>query len=115
MPRLYREAPLNSIWEGLGNVICLDILRAVSATRERSMHFSTRWRRGRIQTGASPRRIGVSGRRWRARPRSHTPDVWSSRWLSPSRAPCWSGGDAPRWPMPSAPRGSIRTTGSHWA
>lgn len=29
MPRLYREAPLNSIWEGCGNVICLDILRAM--------------------------------------------------------------------------------------
>ncbi|MDQ2946523.1 MAG: isovaleryl-CoA dehydrogenase [Acidobacteriota bacterium] len=29
MPRLYREAPLNSIWEGSGNVICLDILRAI--------------------------------------------------------------------------------------
>src|SRR6266851_667006 len=30
LPRLYREAPLNSIWEGSGNVICLDVLRAVS-------------------------------------------------------------------------------------
>ncbi len=29
MPRLYREAPLNSIWEGSGNVICLDALRAM--------------------------------------------------------------------------------------
>jgi putative acyl-CoA dehydrogenase len=29
MPRLYRQAPLNSIWEGSGNVICLDILRAL--------------------------------------------------------------------------------------
>ena len=29
MPRLYREAPLNSIWEGSGNVMCLDILRAL--------------------------------------------------------------------------------------
>ncbi len=29
MPRLYREAPVNSIWEGSGNVICLDILRAM--------------------------------------------------------------------------------------
>jgi putative acyl-CoA dehydrogenase len=28
LPRLYREAPLNSIWEGSGNVICLDALRA---------------------------------------------------------------------------------------
>ena len=30
MPMLYREAPLNSIWEGSGNVICLDILRSLS-------------------------------------------------------------------------------------
>ncbi|HKW74268.1 MAG TPA: isovaleryl-CoA dehydrogenase [Terriglobales bacterium] len=30
MPRLCREAPLYSIWEGSGNVICLDILRALS-------------------------------------------------------------------------------------
>jgi len=30
LPRLYREAPLNSIWEGSGNVICLDVLRALA-------------------------------------------------------------------------------------
>ncbi|MDP2085263.1 MAG: acyl-CoA dehydrogenase family protein [Gemmobacter sp.] len=30
MPMLYREAPLNGIWEGSGNVIALDILRALS-------------------------------------------------------------------------------------
>tara|TARA_R110002096_G_scaffold201392_4_gene385887 strand:+ start:2784 stop:4448 length:1665 start_codon:yes stop_codon:yes gene_type:complete len=29
MPRLYREAPVNSIWEGSGNVVCLDVLRAM--------------------------------------------------------------------------------------
>jgi putative acyl-CoA dehydrogenase len=29
MPRLFRESPLNSIWEGSGNVICLDVLRAL--------------------------------------------------------------------------------------
>jgi len=29
MARLYREAPLNSIWEGSGNVICLDVLRSL--------------------------------------------------------------------------------------
>jgi putative acyl-CoA dehydrogenase len=29
MPRLYREAPLYSIWEGSGNVMCLDVLRAL--------------------------------------------------------------------------------------
>lgn len=30
MARLYREAPLNSIWEGSGNVICLDVLRSLA-------------------------------------------------------------------------------------
>ncbi len=30
LPRLYREAPLNSIWEGSGNVTALDVLRAVT-------------------------------------------------------------------------------------
>ena len=30
MPRLYREAPVNAIWEGSGNVQCLDILRAAA-------------------------------------------------------------------------------------
>ncbi|PWC53492.1 isovaleryl-CoA dehydrogenase [Azospirillum sp. TSO22-1] len=29
MPRLYREAPLNAIWEGSGTVICLDVLRTL--------------------------------------------------------------------------------------
>jgi putative acyl-CoA dehydrogenase len=29
MERLYREAPLNGIWEGTGNVVCLDVLRAM--------------------------------------------------------------------------------------
>ena len=29
MPRLYREAPVNSIWEGSGNVMALDVLRAL--------------------------------------------------------------------------------------
>ena len=30
MPRLYREAPVNSIWEGSGNIMCLDVLRAIA-------------------------------------------------------------------------------------
>jgi putative acyl-CoA dehydrogenase len=30
MPRLYREAPLASIWEGSGNVMSLDVLRALT-------------------------------------------------------------------------------------
>jgi putative acyl-CoA dehydrogenase len=34
MPRLYREAPLNSIWEGSGNVNALDVLRAMAREPE---------------------------------------------------------------------------------
>lgn len=33
MPRLYRDVPLNSIWEGSGNVQCLDVLRAIKRDR----------------------------------------------------------------------------------
>jgi putative acyl-CoA dehydrogenase len=32
MPRIYREAPLSSIWEGSGNVMALDVLRALMRT-----------------------------------------------------------------------------------
>ncbi|HCD7970409.1 isovaleryl-CoA dehydrogenase [Citrobacter amalonaticus] len=30
LPRLYREMPVNSIWEGSGNVMCLDVLRVIN-------------------------------------------------------------------------------------
>lgn len=30
MARLYRESPVNSIWEGSGNVMCLDVMRAIA-------------------------------------------------------------------------------------
>ncbi|WP_370681733.1 acyl-CoA dehydrogenase family protein [Comamonas sp. GB3 AK4-5] len=38
MGRLFREAPVNSIWEGSGNVMCLDVLRAL-ARRQDDMHL----------------------------------------------------------------------------
>jgi putative acyl-CoA dehydrogenase len=34
LPRLYRQAPLNSIWEGCGNIQCLDVLRALGREPE---------------------------------------------------------------------------------
>src|SRR2546423_11449757 len=34
LSRLYREAPVNAIWEGSGNVMCLDVLRALSREGE---------------------------------------------------------------------------------
>ena len=34
LPRLFRESPVNAIWEGSGNVQCLDVLRAMQKTPE---------------------------------------------------------------------------------
>jgi putative acyl-CoA dehydrogenase len=34
LPRLYRQAPLNSIWEGSGNVVALDVLRAMGRSSD---------------------------------------------------------------------------------
>jgi putative acyl-CoA dehydrogenase len=37
LPRLYRESPVNAIWEGSGNVMCLDVLRALRGAEEREL------------------------------------------------------------------------------
>ncbi len=34
MPRLFRQSPVNGVWEGSGNVICLDVLRALGRQPE---------------------------------------------------------------------------------
>jgi putative acyl-CoA dehydrogenase len=39
LPRLFRESPLNSIWEGAGNVICLDVLRTLRREPESAESF----------------------------------------------------------------------------
>ncbi|MDI3440941.1 isovaleryl-CoA dehydrogenase [Erwinia sp. V90_4] len=58
LPRLYREMPVNSIWEGSGNVMCLDVLRVLAkqpavleqleagfdGVKGQSRYFDQRWR-----------------------------------------------------------------------
>jgi putative acyl-CoA dehydrogenase len=39
LARLYREAPVNAIWEGSGNVMCLDVLRALGREGEAGRHL----------------------------------------------------------------------------
>jgi putative acyl-CoA dehydrogenase len=46
LARLYREAPLNSIWEGSGNVNALDVLRAVSRQPQALEAFVSEAKRG---------------------------------------------------------------------
>jgi putative acyl-CoA dehydrogenase len=47
LPRLYRESPLNSIWEGSGNVNCLDVLRALEREPESLESFRAELELGR--------------------------------------------------------------------
>ena len=47
LPRIYREAPLNSIWEGSGNVMCLDVLRAIAREPASVEAFAAEIRLGR--------------------------------------------------------------------
>ncbi len=63
LPRLYREMPVNSIWEGSGNVMCLDVMRVMGrhadvltmlddefdAVKGINRHFDRRWRQLRLQ------------------------------------------------------------------
>jgi putative acyl-CoA dehydrogenase len=41
LARLYREAPVNAIWEGSGNVMCLDVLRAFSREPDQARDILT--------------------------------------------------------------------------
>ena len=41
LPRLYRESPVNSVWEGSGNVNCLDVLRALEREPDSLEAFRT--------------------------------------------------------------------------
>jgi putative acyl-CoA dehydrogenase len=59
MPRLYRESPLNSIWEGSGNVICLDVLRAMQRSPQSVDAFFDEV--GRAE-GAEPRLDAFAGK-----------------------------------------------------
>ncbi|MBV1706114.1 MAG: acyl-CoA dehydrogenase family protein [Hyphomicrobiales bacterium] len=52
MPRLYREAPVNAIWEGSGNIQCLDVLRALRKSPETLATFRIEVQRARGGHGA---------------------------------------------------------------
>jgi putative acyl-CoA dehydrogenase len=52
LPRLYRQAPLNSVWEGSGNVIALDVLRSLGS---RSASLAAVTAELELARGADPR------------------------------------------------------------
>jgi putative acyl-CoA dehydrogenase len=61
MPRLYRETPLNSIWEGSGNVQCLDVLRGMARNPAAVEAFAAEVGEGAV----AERRLDEFGRRLR--------------------------------------------------
>ena len=108
MARIYREMPLNSIWEGAGNIMALD-LRARPATG----------RRGRRADGRDRRRAGRERVRGPAG-RSAWPRPWTATSTKPARGPwpatprsccrrrCCTRTARPRSSTRSAPVGSAR-------
>jgi putative acyl-CoA dehydrogenase len=61
MPRLFRESPLASIWEGSGNVQCLDVLRAMARSPESVEAFAAEVGEGAV----ADQRLDEFGRRLR--------------------------------------------------
>jgi putative acyl-CoA dehydrogenase len=57
LARLYREAPLNSIWEGSGNVNALDVLRAVAREPGSVEAFAREVKRGAGHSAALDRAL----------------------------------------------------------
>ena len=71
LARLYREAPLNGIWEGSGNVICLDALRSIEREPESLGALLDEIRPGRRALAAGGRRRSLNcsrgSRAWNSR------------------------------------------------
>jgi alkylation response protein AidB-like acyl-CoA dehydrogenase len=65
MERLYREAPLNGVWEGTGNVICLDALRSMQREPETRAAFLAEVAKAR---GANAQLDGFA-------------EIWQNAWL----------------------------------
>ena len=57
MGRIYREMPVNAIWEGSGNVMCLDVLRAIEREPEAADALVAGF-----ETGGEPRLAAAVGR-----------------------------------------------------
>jgi putative acyl-CoA dehydrogenase len=81
LPMLYREAPLNSIWEGSGNVICLDILRTLAREPASGGQLDARLDSARGQDARFDAALAAHRDRWPALP----PEA-EARWFAESLA-----------------------------
>ncbi len=77
LPLLYREAPLNGIWEGSGNVICLDILRTLARDPEAGPALAAELDAARGADRAYDTALALHRTRWPDRP-----DEAEARWFA---------------------------------
>ena len=57
LPRLFRQSPLNGVWEGSGNVICLDVLRALARAPQA---LDAYWDEVGLATGSDARLVAAA-------------------------------------------------------
>jgi putative acyl-CoA dehydrogenase len=84
MPRLYREAPLNSIWEGSGNINALDVLRIMNKQPE----ALEAWR-SEIEPALSQPRIAAEAHRLERDLRDANALEGQARWIAERMALLW--------------------------
>ena len=78
--RLFRESPLNSIWEGSGNVMCLDVLRSLARGPQCADALMTEWQAVRGMNAAFDAALGEFATVL-TRPRQDS-DELGARWLA---------------------------------
>lgn len=64
MPRLFRESPVNAIWEGSGNIQCLDVLRSVQQAPEILEVYFAEMAQVRSGNGVLDRHVTALKRDW---------------------------------------------------
>jgi hypothetical protein len=104
-PRLYREAPVNAIWEGSGNVQCLDVLRAMHKTPDVVDALFTELARARGANAHLERFVAALQAEFGDRAELE----YRARDLVDRMAPCWCSMRPPPWPTHSVPRASTAT------
>ena len=102
LPRLFRESPLNSIWEGSGNVIALDVLRAVRRDQDSVDAVFAELARSAGADARLDQRRRRSGGTAAVQPNRPRPATSRRGWPGVCRDRCWSASRRPRSPTRSA-------------
>ncbi|MCL6271619.1 acyl-CoA dehydrogenase family protein [Sansalvadorimonas sp. 2012CJ34-2] len=88
LPRLYREAPVNSIWEGSGNVQCLDVLRALNKQPATLEALMAEFQRNRGMEPLLDRKLNQLGSRMKTLVRNPTELEYQARSMIEDLAIC---------------------------